>query len=78
LAKATISGILLGGNTSGPAKTGPGWAKARNVKEVTTPKFAPAPRRAQKRSGLRVLEQVKWREEARTISAERRTSFYIH
>jgi hypothetical protein len=48
------------------------------VKEVTTPKFAPAPRRAQKRSGLRVLEQVKWREEARTISAERRTSFYIH
>jgi hypothetical protein len=60
---------------SGPAKMGVGCGNARKVKEVTTPKFAPAPRTAQKRSGLRVGEQVRWRLDARTISAERRTSF---
>jgi hypothetical protein len=58
----------------GPAKTGEVWGKARKVKEVTTPKFAPAPRIAQKRSGLRVLEQVRCRLDARTISTESRTS----
>jgi hypothetical protein len=47
------------------------------VKEVTTPKFAPAPRRAQKRSGLRVGEQVRCWLDERTISAERRTSVCI-
>jgi hypothetical protein len=44
------------------------------VKDVTTPKFAPAPRMAQKREGFSCEEAVRERLDARTISTERRTS----
>jgi hypothetical protein len=78
LAKETMAGSLSGVKTRVPAKTGSGCGKAWNVKEVTTPKFAPAPRMAQKRSGFWVVEAVMMELDARTSSTDWRLSVYVH
>src|SRR5436190_229393 len=70
LANVKIASILSGVKIITPAQTEWGWGWIRYVKETATPKFWPAPRMAQKRSGWEMGDTLMMLPSARTNVAE--------